>query len=425
MTLNVKQKVAALVLGGLLVSQVQAQAPDIPANVSGTYTLTYDYASAGSPFTNGTVKTFVLDGAADTMCVDGVSLGTGYFRSGSGSEMLWSDGAGTFYALSLLNTGGFSEINVYSPSDAGNNWKGQFPGPGTYSSAVNCSGGSTPAQTTLTTDQEYVIGLAAELYPDLFTTRIATGTTQGYTYAAYNSGVHVGFKDGNLFVTGGPWGSQIQNMGTVSTVTTKLTNAKNSLTVTPTADMNSLFTYAAQVYPNIFTNGTAFKVDAYGYLYKYFADSGVYAAIKNGAVYVRGGAYGNAYTSVGALNSLLGQLQAVVNGNNNPGGGTTIPSGNYNLTVSGTVTVSGFAQAFSYSIAGIPAPDVSDHDDIEEAFVDALGNAGSGITITQFSYDVVSSTANLVEFNVTVAATISTNGFSMPYSYNLNYRYTK
>src|SRR5690606_8863942 len=145
-------KVAALGLAGLLVSQAQAQAVDIPASVSGTYVLTYDFVQSGSPFTKGTVKTFVLNGTTDTMCVDGASLGAGYYRSGSGSEMLWNGGNGVYYALSLRNDNAFNEINVYSPSDSGSNWKGQFPGPGTYSSAIDCSGG-TGAVLSLTADQ--------------------------------------------------------------------------------------------------------------------------------------------------------------------------------------------------------------------------------------------------------------------------------
>ena len=84
--------------------------------------------------------------------------------------------------------------------------------------------------------------------------------------------------------------------------------------------MTSLFDFAAQVYPSLFQNGTSFQTDANGYLYKYF-DSGVYAAIKDGVVYVKGGSFGNTYTSIGELNSLLSRLQTAVSG----GGGTAIP----------------------------------------------------------------------------------------------------
>jgi len=423
MKLHVFQRVSAFLLAGMLGSLAQAQVPDIPANVSGTYTLTYAFAGSGSPFTNGTVKTFVLNGTTDTMCVDGVSLGTGYFRAGAGSEMLWNGGDGTFYALSLLTAGGFSEINVYSPSDAGNNWKGQFPGPGSFSSSVTCGGsggGSTP---TLATNQKAAIALAATLYPDLFTGAGTVKSAQGYTYQSFSSGVSVGFKDGLLYVAGGPFGSAIQSKGTVAAVMASLQNLKSSISVTPTADMTNLFTLAAELYPSLFGGtGTSFATSADGYLYRYFANSGIYAAIKNGSVYVKGCAYGNAYTSVGALNAVLSQLNTAVNGN--PGGGTTIPSGNYNLAVTGTVTVSGFASSYTLNIANIPAPDVSDHDEIEEAFNDSLTDV-AGLTVTSFSYDVVSSTANLVEFNITVSATIVQSGFSIPYSYKLNYKYTK
>lgn len=291
-------------------------------------------------------------------------------------------------------------------------------------------GANVQAQ-SLSSSEEYVLGLAAELYPDLFNVdHQPIKAAQGYTYITYSSGVAVGFKDGSLFLTGGPFGTQIKNMGTVSKVTTDLTLAKNRLTVTPTADMTNLFNLAAQVYPSIFQSGGSFQVDANGYLYKYFS-SGVYAAIKDGVVYVKGGSYGSAYTSVGALNTMLSRLQTAVNGggNSNPGGGTSIPSGNYNLTVSGSYSMSGpvvISYPFSFTVAGIPAPNVSDQNDIKKAFSDAVASSsGSGITITNFSYTTKSNTADLVEFDVSVSASISTAAGPIGYTYSLNYKYTK
>lgn len=428
--MNMFRMVASAVAAVFLSSQVQAQVPDIPSSISGSYTLTYAFASTGSPFTNGTVKTFVLNGATDVMCVDGVSLGTGYFRSGAGSEMLWNGGNGTYYALSLLNSGGFSEINVYSPTDSGNNWKGQFPGPGTFSSSVTCGGTSTGSggNTTtpaLTSDQKAAIDLAATLYPDLFTGAGTVKSAQGYTYQSFASGVSVGFKDGSLYVTGGPFGTAIQNKGTVAAVMTSLQNLKTSVSVTPTADMNNLFTLAAQLYPTLFGGtGTDFQTSADGYLYRYYASSGIYAAIKNGNVYVKGGSYGNAYTSLGALGAVLSKLNTTVNSGSsaNTGGSTGIPSGTYKLTVSGSFSLSGpvaISQPFSYSISGIPAPDVSSNGDIRSAFLSSVGS--SGVTISNLTYTVKSNTANLVEFDVTVAATVA----GLSYNYMLNYKYTK
>jgi hypothetical protein len=413
MKLNVFQKFSGLLLVGLLGTTAQAQ--DIPASASGTYTLTYAFAQSGSPFTNGTVKTFVLNGTTDTLCVDGVSLGTGYTQSGS-SEIFWNGGGGVYYAVSFKASGALNEVNVNSPTDSGSNWKGQFPGPGTFSSSVTCAA----AAPTLTADQQAVIDIAAGLYPDLFLGAGTVGSAQGYTYQPFSSGVIVGFKDGQLYVTGGPFGSAIEPKGSVAAVTANLTSLKNSVNVTPTADMTSVLTLAAQVYPNLFSGtGSEFRTSADGYLYQYFANTGIYAAFKNGNVYVKGGSLGNAYTSVGALNAVLANLNAAING-----GGGSIPSGNYNLVVSGTVSILGISQPFSFQVNGIPAPDVSDQDDIEEAFRSALTST-SGLTINSFTYNVVSSTSNLVEFNVTVSATITTSGFATSYSYNLNYKYTK
>jgi hypothetical protein len=172
-------------------------------------------------------------------------------------------------------------------------------------------------------------------------------------------------------------------------------------------------------------NGSDFKVDAAGYLYKSYAN-GLFAAIKDNVVYVRGGAYGSYYTSVGGLNNVLAQLERTLNNNQNPGGGTnipSIPSGNYNLAVTGSVSVAGVNQGVSINIANIPAPDVSDHDDIEKAFSDSITGV-PGLTVTSFTYDVVSSSRDLVEFNVSISAVISQMGFTIPYSYKLNYKYT-
>lgn len=287
-------------------------------------------------------------------------------------------------------------------------------------------GANAQAQ-SLTSGEQQLLTLATELYPDLFNGNLGLQQAQGYTYLRYNSGAAVGFKDGDVYVAGGPFGPDIQKRGTVSQVATQLTNLKNSIAITPNTSMTNLFNYAAQVYPDLFKNGSAFKVDAAGYLYKQF-DGGIYAAIKDNIVWVKGGSFGSYYTSVGGLNNVLAQLeQTLNNNNNNPGGGTTIPSipsGNYNLTVSGTVSVMGFAQPFSVTVNDIPAPNLNDQADIEEAFKTAVAST-EGITITHFSYTTKSNTADLVEFDVSVSATISQSGLNMNYSYALNYKYTK
>jgi hypothetical protein len=203
-------------------------------------------------------------------------------------------------------------------------------------------------------------------------------------------------------------------------VQAKLQTLESSVSVQPTADMTDVLALAAQVYPTLFSGtGSEFRTSADGYLYQYFASTGIYAAFKDGNIYVKGGSFGNVYTSVGALNAVLSALDTKVNG-----GGTSIPSGDYNLVVSGSVSILGISQPFSFTVNGIPAPNVSDQDDIEEAFRDSLTSA-DGLTINSFTYNVVSNTADRVEFNVTVSATITTSGFATSYSYNLNYKYTK
>lgn len=293
--------------------------------------------------------------------------------------------------------------------------------------AVVLASGVHAQTATLTADQQAVITLASSLYPDLFTGSGAVTLANGYVTQSFSSGVTVGFRDGAVFTSGGMFGSTIQNRGTVAAVTNSLTNLKNSVNVTPSTDITSLFNLAAQVYPTLMAGGTSFQTSADGYLYKYFSNSGIYAAVKNGSVFLKGGSYGNAYASVGALNAVLTKLQTTASGSSS--GSTSIPSGNYNLTVSGNVTIAGpvsISQPFSVTINGVPAPNVSDQDAIRKAFTDSLAGQSSGpVTITNFSYTTIANTASLVEFDVSVSATISQSGFSTGYTYKLKYRYTK
>lgn len=68
----------------------------------------------------------------------------------------------------------------------------------------------------LSADEQTLLTLAERLYPTLFRDGKAPGSTQGYTYRHYaGTGVYVGFKDQRLYLTGGPFGDSVRDMGTV------------------------------------------------------------------------------------------------------------------------------------------------------------------------------------------------------------------
>lgn len=65
-----------------------------------------------------------------------------------------------------------------------------------------------------------------------------------------------------------------------------LANLRSSVAVTLTADMTNLFTLAAQAYPSLFGGtGAALATSADGYTHRYYAATGMTAAIKGGNVY--------------------------------------------------------------------------------------------------------------------------------------------
>src|SRR5690606_14315011 len=104
-------------------------------------------------------------------------------------------------------------------------------------------------------------------------------------------------KDGELFLMGGPFGSSIVSKGSVSDVLLLLEDLKADLNLSASSDMLTLFSLAAAQFPDIFSGASEIRTSADGYLYRHYADTGVYAGIKNGLVYLKGGAFGSFYTS--------------------------------------------------------------------------------------------------------------------------------
>ncbi|MES2605153.1 MAG: hypothetical protein V4603_09455 [Pseudomonadota bacterium] len=100
---------------------------------------------------------------------------------------------------------------------------------------------------------------------------------------------------------------------------------------TVSADIVTLFSRAGQFYPNVFVGGTGWFSYS-GYTYKYFPAAGIYAGVKDGQVYLMGGAYGNTPSAKGSVTALSNAIQNAItiaaNANNggSTGGGTTVTS---------------------------------------------------------------------------------------------------
>ena len=227
-----------MLLGGLPgLSQAQNTAATIPASFHGTWTLSYFKSSSTSAIENGAEKTFVFT-ANNELCFDDTVLAIPVLLNGNPQEATWTDSStGYVYSLSSL-TSGFNEVNVGegTPGASGFTFHGQFTGSKTSDSAV-CSGASSGSP-SISADAQSVLDLALEVYPTLFGQGGELKEAQGYVYRFFaSSGIYVGFKDGRVYVVGGPFGDSILDKGTVSAVTTALNTAKANIELNGSVDV--------------------------------------------------------------------------------------------------------------------------------------------------------------------------------------------
>lgn len=327
---------AAALLTMLPLASVQAQSipADVPTSVSGTYQLTY--TTGNTPFAANSVKTFVINGTNETLCVDGKGLSAAFLRTVGAAEQLWQDGT-VFYGLSVLPNGNLSEINVYSGSTNPNSWAGQFTGTRT-STSTTCAGG-TGGSLSLSAEAEAVFALAKQLYPDLFpgATQPDLGEYEGYIYRFYQgSGIYVGVKDNEIWLMGGPFGPNPARQGLISEVKLFLDNEKIRL-----------------------------GLDADG----------------------------------------------------------TAGEGDFDLKITGTVTVAGFSTAIpEILIENIAAPSSTDLDDIEDLIREEFEEVG---TVSQLTIVEVNNTANRITFDLEFKGSVTAQGFTIVSDYKLRYDYTK
>jgi hypothetical protein len=73
-------------------------------------------------------------------------------------------------------------------------------------------------------------------------------------------------------------------------------------------DVTTMFSLAAQIYPTVFSGGTGWYSYS-GYTYKYFPAASIYAGVKDGDLYLLGGAYGSNLTPRGTVPNVIASLQ--------------------------------------------------------------------------------------------------------------------
>lgn len=113
-----------------------------------------------------------------------------------------------------------------------------------------------------------------------------------------------------------------------------------STTPTVSTSAQSVFDLAAELYPTMFGNGSA--LGSYqGYVYKYFAGSGIYVGIKDDRIYTLGGVYGSAITEQGSVGAVLNLLQTTKANAQKPSTPSTGGSSSSGLDTSGKANLAG------------------------------------------------------------------------------------
>lgn len=165
-----------------------------------------------------------------------------------------------------------------------------------------------------------------------------------------------------------------------------------------------------------------------GYIARQYAATGTAIGIKNGTVYVLGGAFGNTPVTIGTIANTIAQLTG---GEPIEEPVVEVPEGDYDLTIAGTVSTSGVSTPFSVTIESIPAPGSSDIDDLEDDVRAALDDV-EGVNPNMFSnfqISEVSVSDSRVFFRAQFSSTTTTatpiGNITTNVSYNLTYEYIK
>jgi hypothetical protein len=130
-------------------------------------------------------------------------------------------------------------------------------------------------------------------------------------------------------------GNVVFATSTTSTTTPTTTAPTTAPTTTPSisSDAQSVFDLAAELYPTLFTDGSALG-NYEGYVYKYFASSKIYVGIKDDLLYTLGGEFGNTITKQGTVANVLASLKKTRADKLVAAGGASNNSGSPGLTLS-------------------------------------------------------------------------------------------
>ncbi|MDO8908196.1 MAG: hypothetical protein Q7W55_06820 [Pseudohongiella sp.] len=194
--------------------------------------------------------------------------------------------------------------------------------------------------------------------------------------------------------------------------------------------ITDIFRLAEQMYGDLFppaAGNNAYQIID-GYIARQYTSTGTAIGIRNGTVYVLGGAFGDTPVTIGTIANTLAQLtggpvveEPVVD----------IPKGDYDLTISGTVVTSGISTPLSLTIESIPAPGSGDINDLEDqvrkAFKDVEGVNPDMFNNFQISEVSVSDSRVFfrAQFSSTMVTATPIGNITTNISYNLTYEYLK
>lgn len=178
--------------------------------------------------------------------------------------------------------------------------------------------------------------------------------------------------------------------------------------------MNAIFELAESRLPALFPPGSATLFQDQ-YVYRFYANTGIYLAFSGDSVLLLGGSFGNQIVNVGNTSFVLSELNKL------PAAGGGVDSSDlWNLSITGNIAVLGITQSFSgLTLAGVPAPDLENVQEINEQVQTTLADVASNIGT--ISIDVLTNSASERSFRVQFSATA--NGIAV--SYDLTYLYTK
>lgn len=247
---------------------------------------------------------------------------------------------------------------------------------------------------------------------------IWTDSSSGFRYSVSN--LTSGFNEVNVNNTSGTFFGQLSG-----SLTSNSTACDASSEVTVTADMNTVFSLAELKVPEYFPSGsiTLFQDQ---YVYRFYPATGIYLAMADGNVFVLGGAFGDAIVDAGSISSIIATLEAretpTDSGSSDTGGSSTL----WDLNISGTVTTTTFGIGNTINFQGlavedIPAPDLSNTDEINQEIISSLDGIASGIS--NISITVVNNSDSRRTFEVSFNASAIAAGVSV--SYQLTYDYTR